>query len=198
MGNPIAQGASTIYEGSKNVIIDGKDYIKKGVATVTPTATNVSKVLVRGAGGLALSVAVEQLLGAVDWVLDPANNQIRYNDPTIPVDPNDPSLQYIWKMGNYSGSSAPNACNEYVTKFMSTWHGNVTSKMVGTTCFTVTSTGQEINTGTPQRVANPNYDPQATSEDREKLWHNRQFLVGFFLSLWHNKAVYPPYFKSHG
>ena len=26
MGNPIAQGASTIYEGSKNVIINGADH----------------------------------------------------------------------------------------------------------------------------------------------------------------------------
>jgi len=78
MSNPIAQGASTVYNGTKQVIIDGKDYIKKGTAKVTPTATNVAKVLARGVGGLALSVAVEQLIGAVDWVLDPANNRIIY------------------------------------------------------------------------------------------------------------------------
>lgn len=76
MGNPIAQGASTIYEGSKNVIINGADYVKKGTAKITPTASNVAKTLGKGVAGVALSVAVEQLLGAVDWVLDPANNQI--------------------------------------------------------------------------------------------------------------------------
>lgn len=78
MSNPIAQGASTVYSGTKNVLINGKNVVKKGVATVTPTATGVAKVLARGAAGYALSVAVEQLLGAVDWVLDPANNSINY------------------------------------------------------------------------------------------------------------------------
>ena len=81
MGNPIAQGASTIYEGSKNVIINGADYVKKGAATITPSASNVAKTLGKGVAGVALSVAVEQLLGAVDWVLDPANNQIKYKIP---------------------------------------------------------------------------------------------------------------------
>jgi hypothetical protein len=81
MGNPIAQGASTIYEGSKNVIINGADYVKKGAATITPSASNVAKILGKGVAGVAVSVAVEQLLGAVDWVLDPANNQIKYKIP---------------------------------------------------------------------------------------------------------------------
>lgn len=80
MGNPIAQGASTIYEGSKNVIINGADYVKKGTAKITPPASGVAKVLARGGAVYALSVAVEQLIGAVDWVLDPANNQIKWKE----------------------------------------------------------------------------------------------------------------------
>ena len=78
MSNPIAQGASTVYTDTKNVIINGADYIKKGTAKITPNAAQVAKVLRGGAAGYALSIAVEQLLGAVDWVLDPANNQIKY------------------------------------------------------------------------------------------------------------------------
>jgi hypothetical protein len=88
LGGGVAQGASVVYQGTKQVIIDGKDYIKKGTAIVTPTATGVAKVLARGAAGYALSVAVEQLLGAVDWVLDPANNQIKYWQTDVPVPPN--------------------------------------------------------------------------------------------------------------
>lgn len=80
MGNPIAQGASTIYEGSKNVIINGADYVKNGTAKITPTAANVAKTLGKGVAGVAVSVAVDQLFGAVDWVLDPANNQIKYKE----------------------------------------------------------------------------------------------------------------------
>jgi hypothetical protein len=78
LGGGVAQGASVVYEGTKQVIIDGKDYIKKGTAIVTPTAAGVAKVLAKGVAGVALSVAVEQLLGAVDWVLDPANNRVIY------------------------------------------------------------------------------------------------------------------------
>lgn len=77
-GLGVSQGASVIYEGTKQVIIDGKDYIKKGTAKITPSASAVAKVLARGAAAYALSVAVEQILGSVDWVLDPENNSIKY------------------------------------------------------------------------------------------------------------------------
>ncbi|KMU98227.1 hypothetical protein ACS72_16560 [Acinetobacter sp. VT 511] len=80
IGDRVAKGASTIVNGTKNVVINGKNYIKTGTATITPTATQVAKVLARGAAGYALSVAVEQLIGAVDWVLDPANNQIKWQE----------------------------------------------------------------------------------------------------------------------
>lgn len=78
--NTVAQGASTILTGSKEVILNGAKKIVTGTAKITPTAAQVSKVLARGAAGYALSVAVEQLLGSVDWVLDPANNQIKYKE----------------------------------------------------------------------------------------------------------------------
>lgn len=51
---------------------------------ISPNASQVAKVLRGGIAGIALSYAVKQLLGAVDWVLDPANNQIKYKDkPTV-------------------------------------------------------------------------------------------------------------------
>lgn len=83
LSNPVAQGASTVYDATKNVVINGKKYIKESSVKITPTASQVAKVLARGAAGYALSVAVEQLIGAVDWVLDPENNRIKYN---VPVD----------------------------------------------------------------------------------------------------------------
>ena len=81
LGNPIAQGASAVVNGTKTAIINGASVIKNSTAKITPPASSVAKVLARGAAGYALSVAVEQLLGSVDWVLDPANNQIKYTDP---------------------------------------------------------------------------------------------------------------------
>lgn len=78
LSNPVSQGASVLYNGAKNVLINGKNVAKTSTALITPTATQVSKVLARGGAAYALSVVVEQLIGAVDWVLDPANNQIKY------------------------------------------------------------------------------------------------------------------------
>lgn len=84
LSNAVAQGASTVYDATKNVVINGKDFVKDSWVKITPNATQVAKVLARGAAGYALSVAVEQLLGSVDWVLDPANNQIKYKPKSDP------------------------------------------------------------------------------------------------------------------
>lgn len=82
LGSPVASGASAIVNGTKEIILNGASKIAKGTAKITPNPTQVARVLARGGAGYALSVAVEQLLGAVDWVLDPANNEIRYKEPT--------------------------------------------------------------------------------------------------------------------
>jgi hypothetical protein len=113
LGGGVALGASTVYSGTKNVIINGADYIKTGTAKITPPVSAVSKVLARGAAGYALSIAVEQLLGAVDWVLDPANNRIRYYE-----NPSETG-QYKFSLdrgGNtFTGSSATTVCQSFVS-----------------------------------------------------------------------------------
>lgn len=77
----IAQGASTALNASKTAIINGANVVKTSTAKITPNASQVAKVLRGGAAGYALSVAVEQILGAgVDWVLDPVNNQIKWKE----------------------------------------------------------------------------------------------------------------------
>lgn len=72
LSNPTAIGASILYDGTK------------GAATssilISPNASQVAKVLRGGLVGYALTFAVEQLLGAVDWVLDPTNNQVKYKE----------------------------------------------------------------------------------------------------------------------
>lgn len=175
MGNPIAQGASTIYEGSKNVIINGADYVKKGTAKITPTAANVAKTLGKGVAGVAVSVAVEQLLGAVDWVLDPANNQIKYTDPNAPSDPNSPALQYYYIYNMYGANKKVSTVNEAcILAFKAGgWAGpNIPPLPKGHGC---KLTGNNISAYAPggsfgdigYRVANPAYDPTA-EDDREK------------------------------
>lgn len=110
LSNPVAQGASTVYDATKNVVINGKDFIKDSWVKITPNASQVAKVLARGAAGYALSVAVEQLLGAVDWVLEPENNRIKYWEESGGV----------YQVGGYADTQAQTkeaACKKYYDNY---------------------------------------------------------------------------------
>lgn len=179
LSNPVAQGASTVYDATKNVLINGKDFVKKSTVKIMPTASQVAKVLARGGAGYALSVAVEQLIGAVDWVLDPANNQIRYKNPddsscTVMAECS-PVYQYFWKREPfvYTLYASPDpVCQEIASKTNQTviridktydTNGVLNSAM----CRMKTSTG-----GSDQwfvtRVKSTVYDPSAEKDDEEK------------------------------
>lgn len=167
LGGAVAQGASTVYDATKNVVINGKKYIKESSVKITPTPSQVAKVLARGAAGYALSVAVEQLLGSVDWVLDPANNQIRYKDPSVPVDPNDPSVEFLYHVSTLNGPNETTpeaACRSAANEVWQYLSYNSSTKTCGYGYY-----GSKTDTkGFPvSMVANPAYDPDA-EDDREK------------------------------
>ncbi len=140
LSNAVAQGASTVYDATKNVVINGKDFVKKSTVKITPTASGVAKVLARGAAGYALSVAVEQLIGAVDWVLDPANNQIKYTEKGA-------ATGNVNIQGRYYTGTAASACSQdmafrtqinqpkYVFTFKSISVNSSSSNRVDFTCF---------------------------------------------------------------
>lgn len=77
VGNPTPVGAAGLVIASKSV----GDVAKTSKALITPNASQVSKILRGGVAGVALTVAVNELLDGIDWVMDPANNQIRYYEP---------------------------------------------------------------------------------------------------------------------
>lgn len=107
--NPISKGASAVISATKNVVINGKDFIKTGSATITPTAAQVAKTFGKTAGALALSVAIEQILGTVDWVMDPENNSIKYN----PV----ANFYYVEAYGKqYGATTLQEACDKVAKK----------------------------------------------------------------------------------
>lgn len=174
MGNPIAHGASTIYEGSKNVIINGADYVKRGAATITPTAANVAKTLGKGVAGVAVSVAVDQLLGAVDWVLDPANNQITYRPDASPTQPN-PNIPKFWLIqdpyinpSQIGFSNVAAACAFLVGKKLWSSSPIVTSVEADESSCTAYNNGSLFGSLTVRYVANPAYDP-AKEEEKKTL-----------------------------
>lgn len=185
MSNPIAQGASTVYTGTKNIIINGADYVKKGTAKITPPATGVAKVLARGAAGYALSVAVEQLLGAVDWVLDPENSMILYKENTDSLKcgangENCPLEQYFFKSSAFPNVTvafkwdfayATSICKAYIPA------NNTSQKFLkldsfygwDPTSFDCVYDGSGTIRTTWAKVANPSYNPNGTQEKDKKL-----------------------------
>ncbi|UOH17542.1 hypothetical protein [Acinetobacter sp. NyZ410] len=92
LSNPTAVGASILYDGTKGSLTSS--------VLISPNASQVAKVLRGGIAGIALSYAVKQLLGAVDWVLEPANNRVTYYEkPPVLI-----TLPKIWIANQRTGS----------------------------------------------------------------------------------------------
>ncbi|MDQ9000878.1 virulence factor TspB C-terminal domain-related protein [Acinetobacter baumannii] len=81
----LVQGATTFYDGAKNVVLNGKNYAATGTAAITPVASQVGKMIARTGAVLAVDLAIKALIGAVDYVMDPANNQVIYYDRNNPT-----------------------------------------------------------------------------------------------------------------
>jgi hypothetical protein len=163
--NPKALGASALYEGIKDALTSS--------AVLTADASQVAKVLGKGVAGYALSVAVEELLGAVDWVMDPANNQIKYTIPSS--DPNDPTAQTIYTIDtarkNIYAVTMDQACSKAVGVY---FNSSITSAYYNQntkTCWVrglyfgneyVADSGKFLFT-----LKNPLYDPNAKPEEKK-------------------------------
>lgn len=173
--NPVADGARTVYQATKNALINGKNVVKTSSIAIAPTAAEVAKVLARGGATLALSVAVEQLLGAVDWVLDPANNQIVYYEQPNPAN----SLQYVWYVrlttnicfDESSCLSAVKANEDYQQTQGVPWGNYVIYDKCTLTTSKMTCTGKSRGSGDFRsfdlpKTLNPNYDPNAQREKK--------------------------------
>ena len=70
----------TVYDPNHpNVQKATLEAAKTATATVAPSAARIAKSLARGVAPVAISMALTELLGkAVDYVLDPANNAVKY------------------------------------------------------------------------------------------------------------------------
>lgn len=116
----LVQGATTFYDGAKNVVLNGKNYAATGTAAITPTASQVSKMIVRTGAVLAVDLAIKALIGSVDYVMDPANNRVKYFVTGDPANPQDPSVQYYYQTGAFGVtkyfSSNSAAANDQCTR----------------------------------------------------------------------------------
>lgn len=86
-----ATAADTVMAGATATITAFKgsgSNAMKAVIAHKPTAVAVGKEIVKGGGALALAYAMSKLLDAgVDWVLDPANNRVKYTPVATSSDP---------------------------------------------------------------------------------------------------------------
>lgn len=105
---------SNVKAGSKSAFgysvmssADGKPYLWSGLKRQA-TPTSLSKLYKVLGPTAAFSAAVFGILGAVDWVMDPDNNQIKYNEP---VDP-DSDGSIIYRI-EYASKFAPFSPNDF-------------------------------------------------------------------------------------
>lgn len=183
----LVQGATTFYDGTKNVVLNGKNYAAKGTAAITPAASQVSKMIVRTGAVLAVDLAIKSLLGAVDYVMDPANNRVKYFVVGDPSDPKDPSVQYYYQTGAFgvtkyfssNSAAATDQCTRnaqgYGWTLVSATPYNWTTSEVGmrdAKCVikrSPTDVNETFNWGY-QRVLNPAYNPAAPNPNTQEKY----------------------------
>ena len=169
LSNPVAKGASTVYDATKNVVINGKDFVKDSWVKITPNATQVAKVLRGGVAGVALSIAVEQLIGAdYSWWLE--GDSVKYR---VPVPPEAYPKCYSNSAIGCFGSSAlaASAALIYDNTTYPTYESTKTTKKVSSNTLTVTLYNKDsliTNIYTFAYVVNPAYDPEANKDEQIK------------------------------
>ncbi|HCA5287657.1 TPA: hypothetical protein MW252_003800 [Acinetobacter nosocomialis] len=177
----LVQGATTFYDGAKNVVLNGKNYAATGAAAITPTASQVSKMIVRTGAVLAVDLAIKTLIGAVDYVMDPANNRVKYYvDPTGNTPK--PTDQYMWRYESSTTGIAtfayPGVPSSICQSVLSLWSGRtpwnynkVSVSSSSTTqigCYLSSTTTSYNGVSYVSRVVNPAYDPNAQPNREEK------------------------------
>ncbi|EXD37563.1 neisseria meningitidis TspB family protein [Acinetobacter sp. 479375] len=169
LGGGVAQGASIVYNGSKQVILNGASKLATGVAKITPPPSSVAKALAGGAGAIALDLAIQELLGGVDYVLDPANNRVTYTKKPDINDPSDPAYgQYLYGMGFGEFPSPNDACQSFANVWASSGVKFVSANHDGcTTNQNIWGERKDVTDGWSSRRLNPAYNPPADNGENE-------------------------------
>lgn len=165
----VSNGIGVTVNGAKDIIVNGAKKTVTGVANVTPTPGQVGKFIGRNTAAAAVVGVVDLLLDGVDWVIDEGgkvNKRPVQDYDSGPVDPIDPTLEYVYKSPYYFTNSAYGS-KESLCKAQGSAHANasgikVTFKNVrsdGISCIYDSDNGLfELPVLT---VRNPAYDPLA-------------------------------------
>ncbi len=165
----IAQGASTAIKATKTAIINGASVLKTSTAKITPNATQVAKVLRGGIAGYALSIAVEQIIGAdFSWWID--GDLVKYR---VPADPNNvPKCWYLSNVGCFATytTAASAAMAHYNSTAPDDYRAfSYDTKITNNSTLTVTLYKENkltVQIYTFGYIDNPAYNPNAEEEER--------------------------------
>lgn len=159
-------------EAFKDVMLNGQQKRKNSSFSITPPVQRIASVLAGGVGAVALAEAVTMLIGAgVDWVLDPANNQIVYKVPSdttsVP-----PSYTHYWSSPYLSNqqftsyvTAATALCNRVNPSHGVGSYAEQTADRVVVYCGPTQTANYYYSVS---RYANPAYDPNAEEEEQRK------------------------------
>lgn len=167
VASTVANGVGVTVNGVKDIIVNGASKTVTGVANVTPTAAQVGKFMGKNLAGAAVIGAMDLLLDGVDYVMDPANNSVQYKTKS---DPNNKPMCYsnIGVSSTCFGSmaAAASAALAY-DKSQYPSYEVVSYTINNKTVYTKNKQGQIKNLYTFGYVANPNYDPEAASQENQ-------------------------------
>jgi len=178
----VAQGIGAKITATKDVIINGASRAVTSSATVLPKAVDVGKFLGKNGSAAAVVGVVDLLLDGVDWVMDPANNTVKFHEKVQDQKcdaTSCASLLNIFQINNYTNvgtfSTIEAAATHYAEKIISgvksreSW---TCSKVLWNTykceAKAKNEAGYNISVGIDiVQVSNPNYD-QSKEEERKK------------------------------
>lgn len=164
----IMDGATRVYNGAKNTVINGANVAKSSVARIKPTTDFVRTAITRTGAVLAVDLAIQSLIGGVDYVMDPANNRVIYYQPTD-NDPNQSQSGYAEYSDNQLltfATSKEQACRNILSVRGETSDYSF-SHVENMQCFNIRLRDGSTRPGMYLRlVANPNYDPNAEPQQR--------------------------------
>lgn len=178
--NVTRQGSTTNLQATKSVIINGQVINKTSNASIKPSAAIVAKQIVKTGAAVAVVSAITAILGqAVDWVLDPANNLVKYKPK---VSPTDPTQQYYWESQGQIATT-PQKASELGAKYWSICGSTAQCEVTKDTSRPSTETqyfycakkdGVLVGCGyTANRVTNPNYNPNAVQPTEKTITYDQ-------------------------
>ncbi|MEB3767721.1 virulence factor TspB C-terminal domain-related protein [Acinetobacter sp. MD2] len=172
LSNPVSHGATVVYDGVRNVLINGANKVVTGTATIAPVAADIAKFIGRVGAAAVVTTVLDGLLNGVDYVLDPANNTVQYKPKVASTTCNQNGLdcryaQYLYKYDGKFYSSGSAACSAFDTRGFGSISPTVYfeddyCKLMGGSNNYNGNIGAALNV-----IINPNYDETEANNQNE-------------------------------